>query len=103
MEPFWTKLHRTVVFTDLLIFGLIVAWFIVIFCHVIGLIPADLVNIMWTIHTLFGGFSALWYFSFKARWVYTPDELRDVVTFNTNNYNGGSASRFNNPNGVWKL
>lgn len=96
-ETFFEKLNRTIVFTDLLIIGFIFVWFISIFFHIIGMIPADLSNIIWTVHTLFGAFALFWFTSFRARWVYTPEELRDVVNFNT----GRVGARWTKPSGLW--
>jgi hypothetical protein len=98
MDTFIDKAHRTLVFTDILMIGFIIVWFISILCQLAGFIPADLSNILWTVHTFFGGFSALWYFGLRARWYYTPEELRDVAAFHTS---GCNCQSYSNMNSSW--
>ncbi len=87
MEKFIEKLHRELIFTDLLMIGFNLLWLIAIFFQMIGTIPSEYSGALWGVHFCFGIPSITWYLGLRARWKYTPEELRDIVAFHTSGCN----------------
>ena len=86
LGTFTEKLHRELIFTDILMIGLNIVWFIAIFSQMIGAIPREFSGILSFIHFCFGIPSITWYLGLRARWKYTPKELEKMVAFHTSGH-----------------
>lgn len=80
---FIEKAHKHLVFGDLLMIGLNAAWLFAILLRVVGLISAEYDGVVFGWYAVFAFINIPWYLGLRARWIYTPEELRDVTLFHT--------------------
>lgn len=98
---FMEKAHKNLVFGDLFMIALNAVGMFAILLRLVGVLSVEYNGLVYGWYAVFMFINIPWYLGLRARWIYTPDELREVTLFHTNGGTTFGASKANDPGSRW--